>query len=829
MNLLARAIGLTKKSQGSDPRTDRDSESSEPPVIVQATPAGADATTSSTNTWQGRPASLVDLFFGRDEALKAIARGFRKDRAVAISGPSGIGKTRLAAEFAHRSEAPGFWTTAGASLDETLAALAPALYLRIDGRTDSEIAVDVRRLLDAFPGTTVWVIDNLRDAAQAGQILAACGQVRPLITLKLDAGKLDPGKADADGKLPDEFTRVDLEPLKPGAALELLGARSSQNTQNAQNTQASGPADNPDAVDLVEYVSRLPVAVELLGGLISEGDSPADLLAELRKTVVDAPEGHDADDESGQWSHILAASAITLFRLPGPVLRQIGPLAFAGDAPMSKGMAGSLVSLEGDELLDMFRACSRRSLLTWHGESVRIHPAVTAAISSHSQAGGVGRSIKRAIGGKQGAGALETALRRSRRRLALSNRKPGADLRNDIAHYDQILAFARKKLDAQPDTHSELDGIRVEFVGELAVAYHTLGRANAAIALTEESLEAREESLGIDHPSTIAARNNLASVYQSAGRVGEAVAVHKKTLAEAERSLGPDHPTTLASRQNLATAHRAAGHVNEAVPLYEKAVKSQEQLLGPEHPDTLAGRNMLASAYQAAGQIHQAVPLYEKTLQLRARILGDDHPDTLTTRGNLATAYQSSGRLGDALELYEDALEARTRVFGAEDRGTLTVRNNLATAYQSDGRLSKAMKMYEETLDARTRTLGEEHIGTLTSRNNLASANRATGNLRDALMMYEQNIVDRTRILGPEHPKTLTSMNNAATVRSDIGNVEEAVPAFEEVLEVAERVLGKSHPISVTCTANLSAAYRVMGRYEDARRIEGDSEQDPDR
>ena len=784
MNLLARAIGLTKRSQGSDPRTDRDSESSEPPVIVQATPAGADATTSSTNTWQGRPASLVDLFFGRDEALKAIARGFRKDRAVAISGPSGIGKTRLAAEFAHRSEAPGFWTTAGASL---------------------------------------------RDAAQAGPILAACGQVRPLITLKLDAGKLDAGKADADGKLPDEFTRVDLEPLKPGAALELLGARSSQNTQNAQNTQASGPADNPDAVDLVEYVGRLPVAVELLGGLISEGDSPADLLAELRKTVVDAPDGPDADDASGQWSHILAASAITLFRLPGPVLRQIGPLAFAGDAPMSKGMAGSLVSLEGDELLDMFRACSRRSLLTWHGESVRIHPAVTAAISSHSQAGGVGRSIKRAIGGKKGAGALETALRRSRRRLALSNRKPGADLRNDIAHYDQILAFARKKLDAQPDTHSELDGIRVEFVGELAVAYHTLGRANAAIALTEESLEAREESLGIDHPSTIAARNNLASVYQSAGRVGEAVAVHKKTLAEVERSLGPDHPTTLASRQNLATAHRAAGHVSEAVPLYEKAVKSQEQLLGPEHPDTLAGRNMLASAYQAAGQIHQAVPLYEKTLQLRARILGDDHPDTLTTRGNLATAYQSSGRLGDALELYEDALEARTRVFGAEDRGTLTVRNNLATAYQSDGRLSKAMKMYEETLDARTRTLGEEHIGTLTSRNNLASANRATGNLRDALMMYEQNIVDRTRILGPEHPKTLTSMNNAATVRSDIGNVEEAVPAFEEVLEVAERVLGKSHPISVTCTANLSAAYRVMGRYEDARRIEGDSEQDPDR
>jgi tetratricopeptide (TPR) repeat protein len=783
--------------------SDLDAVANDPPVIRQSSTPEQDAPTDST--WQGRPASLVDMFVGRDEQLKEIAKGFRKDSAVMISGPSGIGKSRLAAEFAHRSGAPGFWTTAGATVEETLAALVQALFIRIENRTDAELAGEVRRLLEAFPGTTLWVIDNLTDADQADAIFEACGQVRPLIVLGSSAGVTDAGA----------FTLIALEALTPEAALKLIGVEvATQSNQPESSVQV--PAE---LTDLVEYVGRSPVAVELLRGLLMDGDSPSDLLNELQKTVVDSTDGPLDDDGDELGGHMLSAAAVALGRLPASVRQYLAPLAYTGDAPMSRDLLASLVALEGDELLDVIRACSKRALLSWYGGSVRIHPIVTAAISTASanskSSGGVGRSLKRAVGKSKGSDhdALESVLRRAMGRIATANRESDQTLRYDIAHYNRIMAWSR--------TRSDLSNLRIDFVGELAVAYHSLGRARQAVSLTEESLEAREESLGIDHPSTIAARNNLASVYQSSGRIDEAIAVHEKTLAEAERSLGPDHPTTLASRQNLATAHRAAGRVNQAVPLYEQAVASREKLLGPEHPDTLAGRNMLASAYQASGQIHKALPLYEKTLQLRERILGHDHPDTLATRSNLATAYQSSGRLGEALELYEDTLEARKRLFGDEDRRTLLVKNNLATAFHSDGRLGLVLEMYEETLEARTRTLGDDHIGTLTSRNNLASARRATGNLRDALMMYEQNIVDRIRILGPEHPKTLTSMNNAAAARSEVGNVEEAIPAFEEVLEVAERVLGKIHPISVTCTANLAAAYRAMGRTQDALDLEG--------
>ena len=64
---------------------------------------------------------------------------------------------------------------------------------------------------------------------------------------------------------------------------------------------------------------------------------------------------------------------------------------------------------------------------------------------------------------------------------------------------------------------------------------------------------------GLDHPDTLASRNNLANAHRAAGRFAEAIVLHERTLANRERVLGPDHPSTLASRNNLAAARASQG------------------------------------------------------------------------------------------------------------------------------------------------------------------------------------------------------------------------------------------------------------------------------
>ena len=82
---------------------------------------------SQVNYWAGRPESLGDRFYGREDELGATASSLAGGRAVVTSGGAGSGKSRLAAEHAHRAKVDGFWTAAGADLASTLAGLAPEL------------------------------------------------------------------------------------------------------------------------------------------------------------------------------------------------------------------------------------------------------------------------------------------------------------------------------------------------------------------------------------------------------------------------------------------------------------------------------------------------------------------------------------------------------------------------------------------------------------------------------------------------------------------------------------------------------------------------------
>ena len=94
-----------------------------------------------------------------------------------------------------------------------------------------------------------------------------------------------------------------------------------------------------------------------------------------------------------------------------------------------------------------------------------------------------------------------------------------------------------------------------------------LGMPQLALTLTD-SVTRAGDTLGPDHPSTLASRNNLASAYQDAGRLDEAIALYEQNLNDRTRILGPHHPDTLTTRNNLANAYLAAGRSEDAEKLF---------------------------------------------------------------------------------------------------------------------------------------------------------------------------------------------------------------------------------------------------------------------
>ena len=87
--------------------------------------------------------------------------------------------------------------------------------------------------------------------------------------------------------------------------------------------------------------------------------------------------------------------------------------------------------------------------------------------------------------------------------------------------------------------------------------------------IQEEVLRLRREKLGVDHPDTLVAMNNLASFYLDAGRLEEAVGMWEEVLRLRREKLGADHPDTLRAMGNLGKFYCVTGRLEEALGVIE--------------------------------------------------------------------------------------------------------------------------------------------------------------------------------------------------------------------------------------------------------------------
>ncbi len=190
-------------------------------------------------------------FVGRDDVLAALERQLRSGgRLVTLTGPGGVGKTRLARELGLGADlSGGAWfvdLAASTDAEDVLDAVARALELPAAPDRSAQVAA---ALLSRGP--CLVVLDNCEQALApvaglAGAWLAACPEVVLLATSRAPLG------------LPEE-ARVPVAPLAPAAAEELFAHRA----RAARRGVALPDADRSAARAIAARLDGLPLAIEL--------------------------------------------------------------------------------------------------------------------------------------------------------------------------------------------------------------------------------------------------------------------------------------------------------------------------------------------------------------------------------------------------------------------------------------------------------------------------------------------------------------------------------------------------------------------------------------
>src|SRR5690349_18375029 len=591
-------------------------------------------------------------FTGRDDLLAEVREQLvAGDKAVvqALHGMGGVGKTQLAAEYAHRfagSYDLAWWLNAeqGGLIGDQVAALGLALGVQPGAGTEAVQAAVLGEL--RHRGRWLLVFDNAEDPADVAPWLPGGGG-HVLITSRQRGW--------------DEVAApVEIDVLARPESMAILQARV---------TALSGA----DADKLAAELGDLPLAIAQAAGFMADTGMTADEFLALLRTRAGQLLAQGAPRS---YPRSLAAAtglmADQLARQDPAAAELASVCAFLAPEPIPQSLFTSAVSVLPSEL-----AARAADPLAWRQTLAHLTRQSLARIDHR---GLQMHRLTQAILRDRLTPAQATATRKhAEALLAASN--PG-DPPNPVT-WPRWAALTPHVLAA------DLAATDSPALRELAryTCWYLIERGDPHTAhdLASGLRQQWRDRLGEDHEHTLIAAHYLAWTLLEMGRHAESRDLNRDTLVRRRRVLGEDHPDTLYTAHNLAIDLRELGEVQAARDLNHDTLERHRRVLGEDHPDTLRSAAMLAFDLRELGEVQAARDLDHDTLERRRRVLGEDHPDTLRSAHNLATDLRALGEVQAARDLDHDTLVRRRHILGHDHPDTLNSAANLTTDLRALG------------------------------------------------------------------------------------------------------------------------------------------------
>jgi tetratricopeptide (TPR) repeat protein len=214
-------------------------------------------------------------------------------------------------------------------------------------------------------------------------------------------------------------------------------------------------------------------------------------------------------------------------------------------------------------------------------------------------------------------------------------------------------------------------------------------------------LEAQENLLGPDHPSTLVTANNLALMFHDKGDYERAEAFYKRCLEGQERRSRSENPAALITVDNLGTLYWDRGDLEQAELCLKRCLEARERLIGPEHPDTNSTLFSLANLLTDQRRFVEAIPLRRRELNWRRQRNGEMDVHTLWSINRLAIDLREAGELQEAEGLFRDLLVARQALLEPEDFEIGRALGGLAKTLIAESKLEEALDYSRQALNHR--------------------------------------------------------------------------------------------------------------------------------
>ena len=614
------------------------------------------------------PAPSHDAFVGREtelaqlQAMLSVGEG----RIVTLTGPGGVGKSRIAREVTDRM-APRWrdgvaWISLSdlSEAEAALPRLAAQIGLKLLQQRDAEpqVAAALATRAGLIVLDNAEHLDNLPPLLAALQ--AAAPQVAWLVTSRQPLALAAERVYTLDGMLrpePDEVV-ADVASALNFDALRLLHARLCARLPGFDMS-----AHWMQCLELVRITGGWPLAIELAAGALVDHDVEA-VLKELQRSLepltASRPPPHTRHDSmrgslASSWRLLRPSEQAALARLS--VLR----------GGFSRAAALAVAACPGGVLTCLIE----RSMLQLPGGGrLELHPLVARFAAEQLAHDEAERSTAERLHCEYYSGRLQACAESPMEGVAAALNEIETDFENHRQAWMMLITLGHlDALSGSAHAWSEFGA--------------TKGRARELLALVAAALPGSATHTGARSALLQAA----AKLHYRAGELDAAVALAGDALAAATAA-GDD----AGQRQMLNTralALKDLGRYEEAEQQAHEGLRRARQTLSEQDIASLA--NTCAILAKMRGDFAQAVALYEEANALNRHSL--NHRALAMGLNNLGNVFLAQGDLAQAQRCLEECLRTAERHGIASSRAFALI--NLAQVHQRDANGPLAMSYAE--------------------------------------------------------------------------------------------------------------------------------------
>ena len=734
-----------------------------------------------------RTPALHKVFVGRDSEMGRIGAAFdhggsSRVALVAVQGMAGVGKTYLAHEFYARHsglfgsyqhvvldpERPGTVATWLGLLGEQ-AGMDPA---RIDAPAVAAVLAARRALVH---------VDNV-DAAAAAAVVAELADALDGVPM-LVTGRF----TDLGTEAGSDWTRIELAPLDPGTALELL---------QVELKDAAVTVAEAELRELVRQVAALPLALHLAAGYLRRGVTVGRFLERLRERGLALGPRDPADHVHREraWGVLSTSFAISRELL----LAEAGARAPAWEAALvalgwapragfGRSLGTAITGLAAAAFDDFIDAAGALSLVQWlrpeerAGAAWAVHPLLGEFLRTGTERGEVDVRI--------GGWVAEHADPADSERAARWN-----ELSAEAAAIGEWLGAAA-------------DAITREILPRAWDFATSHGPVGPWLIAAQRARRARAD------------RGGLWALCQLASRVGEwkTVCDAATEIARLAREVHDDRDQAIALGQ-IADVLYAQGELNEALRIHRDEVLPVVKRLGDSKGRAVTLKK-IADVLAARGELDEALRIWRDEVLPVFERLGDVRSRTVTL-GKIADVLYDRGELDEALRIRrKEQMPVYERLGDVRERA-LTL-GKIADVLHDRGELDEVLRIRREEQMPIYERLGDVRARAITL-GKIADVLYDRGELDEALRIRREEQLPVFKRLGDvrESARTLGQIARVLYVR---GEPDEALRIWrDEVLPVYER-LGDVRLRAITLGEIADVLY-ARGELDEALRIRRDEE-----